>query len=396
MNVQGISATERGNLHFVTGLRGLAAIFVLLSHVWYQIWPAVPAPYGYGLHPTGMTAQLTGWLYYGHFGVVVFIVLSGFCLTLPTLGQGYTLSGGVIRFLQRRARRILPPYYFAMAFSLLLIYFAIGDKTASQWDISIPITNRGVISHLLLLQDFIDSTQINYVFWSIAVEVHLYFLFPLLMWGWRRMGVFITTVSACGMIYAIIGWLEWIGFNGIPPHFIGLCAYFIFGMACAASLYSSNKICVAIRSRIPWEMMTLLFAMVVIVLCNLWGSEIVENRFALVDPFCALATVAALQASSQSCANNRIKSLLENRLLVKAGLFSYSLYLIHAPILQLVWWYAIVPLQVSDTTQFCYLLIFGSAASLITAKIFFLLCEKPFLSQTAPIVQKSFAKFGAQ
>jgi peptidoglycan/LPS O-acetylase OafA/YrhL len=68
------------SLDFLNGIRAIAALFVLISHFWYQIWPAVTPPLGYAHRPTGLTLILTSWLYYGHFAVVVFIVLSEFCL----------------------------------------------------------------------------------------------------------------------------------------------------------------------------------------------------------------------------------------------------------------------------------------------------------------------------
>src|SRR5438067_7057279 len=109
------------HLDFLDGLRALAAIYVLLHHAWLQIWEwHLPGPF---------TRRLTGWLYFGHFGVVVFIVLSGFCLMLPVVRGDGTLRGGAKTFFQRRALRILPPYYVAIGLSLVLIVTLIGTQT---------------------------------------------------------------------------------------------------------------------------------------------------------------------------------------------------------------------------------------------------------------------------
>lgn len=372
-----------GHLDFVTGLRGLAAAFVLSSHVWYQIWPAVAPPYGYGRHPEGMIAWLTGLLYYGHFGVVVFIVLSGFCLMLPVLDNGGKLRGGVLRFAGRRARRILPSYYCAMAFSLLLIYFFIGEKSGSQWDISIPVTTGGLVSHLLLLQDFIDTTQVNYVFWSIAVEVQLYLMFPLLAAAWMRFGAFKAAASFCAAIYGAIAVLELCDYQDIPPQFIGLCAHFVLGMACATLLRTRNSKWLSVCAQIPWGSLALAMAFPVVVLCGLWGSEVAERRFAILDLLCALATVSLLLGAAGAEKTASVRSVLENGVLIRIGIISYSLYLIHAPLLQLVWQYAILPLELSSASQFGALLIFGVPASLLAGYLFFLLCERPFCAPSA-------------
>ena len=40
---------------FLDGLRGIAALYVVLHHAWLQAWPI-------GSAPTGLTALATGWL----------------------------------------------------------------------------------------------------------------------------------------------------------------------------------------------------------------------------------------------------------------------------------------------------------------------------------------------
>lgn len=367
-----------GHLDFVTGLRGLAAFFVLLSHVWYEIWPAVAPPYGYGRHPEGVTALLTGWLYYGHFGVVVFIVLSGFCLMLPVLGNGGYLRGGAAGFLARRAWRILPPYYAAMILALLMIWLWIGTRTGTQWDISIPVTSTGILSHLLLLQDVVEPTQINYVFWSIAVEVHLYLLFPALVWSWRRFGAMRTTAAACAVVYGVILLLEAADWREVPPAFVGLCAYFLFGMAAADRF-------VRMRSDggdgLPWSRISLALTASVVILCAAWGREVAESHFAILDTLCALATVGLLLAAGRPGAGQRLRRALGSARLVWLGTFSYSLYLMHAPILHLVWTTTIDPWFAADGAQFLALLLLGVPAGVAGAWLFFLAFERPFLAK---------------
>src|SRR5581483_3417537 len=133
-------------------------------------------------------------LNYGTYAVPVFIVLSGFCLMLP-LAQRQTLDlpGGAGLYLRRRAWRILPPYYGALAFSIAVIALVpimqLPHNTA--WDSKVPVTLGGVIAHLLLFHNLSEGWlyQINGPMWSIAVEWQIYFLFPaLLLPLWRRAG----------------------------------------------------------------------------------------------------------------------------------------------------------------------------------------------------------------
>src|SRR5689334_14181642 len=105
----------QAHLDYLDGLRALAALFVLFCHALQSPWP-----YIYSRYPPPALHLFTGWLYHGHFAVDVFIVLSGFCLMLPVVRGDGTLRGGAKRFFRRRARRILPTYYGALAFSLIL------------------------------------------------------------------------------------------------------------------------------------------------------------------------------------------------------------------------------------------------------------------------------------
>ena len=169
-------------LEYVDGIRALAALIVYLNHAYAQI----TAGDVYKLKSPWSLASYS--MVAGHLSVTVFIVISGFCLTLPVISNGGQLRGGVGGFLRRRARRILPPYYAAVALCLLLIWTVIGKPTGSLWDYPIRVNAAAIFCHLVLIQDLFATSLINYVFWSIAVEWHIYFIVPLLVWCWRRYG----------------------------------------------------------------------------------------------------------------------------------------------------------------------------------------------------------------
>jgi peptidoglycan/LPS O-acetylase OafA/YrhL len=137
-------ATITPRLGYLDGLWAVAALSVVLSHSWSEVWtPGSPATPGWT------------WLFtQGHIAVDLFIVLSGFSLMLPVVRGDGRLRGGAWGFFKKRARRIVPPYYFAMAFSLLLIFTLVGHPTGTHWDISLPVTWHSVLIHILLLQNF--------------------------------------------------------------------------------------------------------------------------------------------------------------------------------------------------------------------------------------------------
>src|SRR6059058_3271286 len=94
------------------GVRGLAALFVVVNHVFLRAFPGYPVDHA----PFWASPFI-----YGRFAVVVFIVLSGFSLALSPARHGWQLDG-VCRFARRRARRILPAYWAALAFSLAVAW----------------------------------------------------------------------------------------------------------------------------------------------------------------------------------------------------------------------------------------------------------------------------------
>ncbi|HEX6799049.1 MAG TPA: acyltransferase family protein, partial [Ktedonobacterales bacterium] len=95
-----------GHLGYVDGARGIAAVYVALHHCWQIVWSETP-------HPLPFLWSLLDWLAYGSFAVSAFIAISGFSLMLPVARGDGRLPGGAWTFFKRRARRILPPYYFA-------------------------------------------------------------------------------------------------------------------------------------------------------------------------------------------------------------------------------------------------------------------------------------------
>ena len=71
------AVTRPGRVVGLDGIRGLAALFVVLNHIFERAWPGYPA---------GHAPFWAAWMTYGRFAVVMFIALSGF-----SLGRGPSL-----------------------------------------------------------------------------------------------------------------------------------------------------------------------------------------------------------------------------------------------------------------------------------------------------------------
>lgn len=355
----------------LTVIRGVCSLYVVVSHVWFQIWPAMHPPLGYGIRPSGITYWSTAWMYNGHFAVVVFIVLSGFSLraAMPTKDQGFSVS----RFFRRRIRRICPPYYAALLLSLAAALTFAKDSTGSQWDISIPVTAEGVLTHALMLQDFFDFSMINYTHWSIAAEFHLYLLFPVFLWLGARWGWIVTLALVAAFVGLLILGLG--RMNLFPAAYCGLLLYFVLGIATAAirpKIADNPRMqYAAIVAGAGGLIVAFLFA-------TLIGFDRVENNLIALDS--AVATSAAFLIAAASSRTAPIASRSVRMLLLPIGRYSYSLYLIHAPVVFLCWtaMRSLFP-SITGMGLLVALEVIAVAVSLAVSYAFYLAFERPFV-----------------
>lgn len=359
-------------LDFLDGIRGAAALYVVCHHIARHLSLATAS------RPIRLLALL---LNFGHYAVSVFIVLSGFCLMLPIVRGDGVLRGGAGKFFRRRAKRILPPYYLAMALALLLIATLIGTKTGTSWDGSVPVTARSVVTHLALLQDYFDSTNINHVFWSVATEWHIYFLFPLLLLLFRRLGSARATAAAGGVAYVC-------SVMTVRQHLhIEMVGQFVLGMFGATVAYSSAPRWTAWRERAPWSGIAVL-ALLSTGLLGAAGHKIFGITIFL-EPLVGVCTIALILHALRP-GRNLVRSVLDCKPAVALGGFSYSLYLIHAPLIQVIWQYGVAPLHRSNTTSFLLLLALGTPLIVAMAWLFSLVGERPFLNRPIPKPTEAF------
>jgi peptidoglycan/LPS O-acetylase OafA/YrhL len=367
-------AANSRHLKHVEGMRALAALVVYVNHAYAQTW--LPDRNRF---PTGALSVFTYSLVAGHLAVTVFIVISGFCLTLPVIAHGDRIRGGAREFFKRRSRRILPAYYGAVALCLCLIYTIIGEPTGTLWDVPITVTWPGttriaIISHLLLLQDLFAGAKINYVFWSIAVEWHIYFLFPLLVWSWRRFGPRWTVPLAIVAGYGLMFGFEAARVARANPHYVGM---FTLGMLAAYVSQSSREDYVRLRQKVPWAWICAICFALVCGLTAFWGWEIAVHRFPMLDLPVGVMAASLLVLSSRS--TSLWSRALSWKPIVVMGTFSYSVYLVHAPLLQILWQYVVRPAHMADQATFAFLMTIGLALVLGAAYLFFRVFELPFM-----------------
>ncbi|MEU8078655.1 acyltransferase [Catellatospora citrea] len=325
------------------GIRGLAALFVVLHHCYLASYPGYPRTTG---------PWWSGWLIYGHFAVVVFIVLSGFSLAVSPARRGWNLGDKRV-FAQRRAWRILPPYWAALAYSLFVAWVVVPED-------GVHPTAKSVLVHGLLLQDVFESVSPNGAFWSIAVEAQLYLVFPLMLLLVRRVGTAVmlgavtVVVVAQGVLAAHVSVVDL--FSRFTPQFAAL---FAAGVVAAGVLRDRER-----AARLPYGWLSLLAALPVVGLIAYQGSEWTVANLFWVD--LALGPAAALLLAA--IASGRLRTLtrlLDLAPIRRLGTFSYSLYLVHAPILAIVFVKLVEPHTAPGAGRF--LLTLGTVTPLAVA-----------------------------
>jgi peptidoglycan/LPS O-acetylase OafA/YrhL len=299
------------------GVRGLAALFVVVHHVFLRSFPG---------YPVDRAPLWAGWFIYGRFAVVVFIVLSGFSLALSPARHGWRLDG-VSRFAHRRARRILPPYWAALAFSLAVAWLVAPPPGEGVPDA------KSVVVNGLLVQNLVGAPSPDRSFWSIAVEAQLYVLFPLLLVMVRRWGA-VVMVAAATLVVATVGILA--------PHVSRLDVFVIQSPPDLAALFAvgvvSAGIVAAGRARRSWPWAGLALVAAAPVLAMIWwqGSVWTLDHLFWVDLALGPA-VACLLAGLATGHPGPLLRLLDARPIRNLGSSSYSLYLTHGPIVVVVY-----------------------------------------------------------
>jgi peptidoglycan/LPS O-acetylase OafA/YrhL len=91
--------------------------------------------------------------------------------------------------------------------------------------------------------------------------------------------------------------------------------------------------------------------------------------------FWASALLVYLATRPQSA----LHRLLSRQPLVWLGGFAYSIYLMHAPLIQVVWQYLLFPLRHDDTAMFVALALVGTPVIVANCFLFHVFCEKPFM-----------------
>lgn len=154
---------QRGKIKGLDGVRAIAVLLVVFSH--HMVYEAMGVDRA--AHPE--LAQLLN----PSLGVKIFFVLSGFLITYLLLREHDRFGKvNLLHFYARRAFRLLPLYFLVI--TLLLVMTLLGSTTMNY---------RSFLYLFTYTQNFMPA-EYNYAaishLWSLAVEEHFYFVWPLL------------------------------------------------------------------------------------------------------------------------------------------------------------------------------------------------------------------------
>jgi peptidoglycan/LPS O-acetylase OafA/YrhL len=160
-----------GQLPALDGIRGLAILLVLLYHFVAQTTA------------TNRVEAAVNWvLGFGFLGVDLFFVLSGFLIT-GILYDSRADPAYFRNFYMRRVLRIFPLYYAVLA----VVFFVVPLIPALRNSEIASLRQHQAWAWLYAVNIYLsikDGWVLSYIehFWSLAVEEHFYFVWPLVVW----------------------------------------------------------------------------------------------------------------------------------------------------------------------------------------------------------------------
>ncbi len=294
----------------IDGLRAIAVMLVIFYHA------------GIG--------NITG----GFIGVDVFFVISGFLITTIILQEKNTNTFSLIKFYERRTRRILPALYFVLFCSLVIAWFVLYPSDLKDFTKSLIAIPFFISNFLFWKETNYFATASEYIpllhTWSLAVEEQYYLLFPLLLslvWKLRKRYIFHTIlILAAGSLLLA----EMTKETAPAANFYLLYSRaweLMIGGACAFLVtYSPQRIAFARYPRLVNQTLALTGLMLISY------SAIAFNK---TIPFPSLYTLIPTIGSALIILYSKdtiTGKLLSSKLFVGIGLISYSAYLWHYPI----------------------------------------------------------------
>lgn len=290
--------------HDINGLRAVAVLPVLFFH-------------------SGLPGFEGGFL-----GVDVFFVISGFLITSLIYKATSTGQFSFIHFYDRRARRILPAFFFVVLITSIASIFFMVPYDLKNFGQSLVASTFSANNVLLYLTSGYWGTSAEfkplYHTWSLAVEEQYYFVMPILLLfiAWltksRNNTLFVLALISMLSILAVL-LIEDREYNFLMP-FTRAWELLAGGLL---AIHSINK---------PAQQNQILaaFGLSLILVSYLFPYTLSYNQI-LVNLPAVIGTLLVIAYANGKM--TKTGELLSLKPIVGIGLTSYSIYLWHQPLL---------------------------------------------------------------
>ncbi len=288
----------------IDGLRALAVISVILFHAGLPLFRG------------------------GFVGVDIFFVISGYLITRILLEEFTAGRFSLVRFYERRARRILPALYTVLIACLLLAWVSLSPAELREFGQSLMAVVL-FSANLLLASNtdyFASSAELKPLLhtWSLAVEEQYYLLLPLLMLlAWRPLGRAVVVPIGLLGLASLVG-AQWASTHQPQTAF--------YALSCRAWELVIGSVIAGHRLDLwpaKWRSASAWMGLALIAIAIFWFDKHTPTPsvYTLVP---TLGTALLLLGATPE---NTVGRLLGSRPLVALGLISYSAYLWHQPLL---------------------------------------------------------------
>lgn len=298
----------------ITGLRAVAVLAVTLFHIFH------------------LTNPESNWFKGGFLGVDIFFVISGFLMTMIIVKGIEQGNFSLLAFYKRRAKRICPALVtVVLIFSLITA--AIFNEIYAERILKDGIRSLGFISNFRYarLTDYFDLSSAERMFlhtWSLSVEWQFYLLYPILiliiakLLSRKSLGLILSLLTLISLIFGCI-------YTTISPtssyYYLPSRAFEMLAGG-LAYFYPLNSISNKLNNNHLAKYAEIIGLLCIAISLMIIGEEDGwPNAWAILPIFGTWLCLAA--------ANNN--TVLANPILQYIGLWSYSIYLVHWPIMVL-------------------------------------------------------------
>lgn len=334
----------------IDGLRALAVLLVVCCHL--------------------RVGRFSG----GYIGVDVFFVISGFLITRLIVqevreGRGFSFR----RFYARRVRRILPALIATCAVTAVFAFLLLPSADFARFGASLGTAALSVSNVFFSFSSgYFDDSQIRPLLhlWSLSVEEQFYALWPLLLVLLLKRSdrLAIWTVAVAGLMSAVLAqwWLA--GHVGLSTALPSMARWLDDANDAAFYLMPFRVFELAIGALMVWAVARppdrplLREALLLAGLALILGPAVVYSDQTTFPGLAALVPCLGTALVIYVGATPKTGWLLRNRIAVGLGLISYSIYLLHWPLIVLVQQYRYADPGPAGKLAMLAILLAGAAA----------------------------------